>query len=513
MKKLDASLQSIPELAPLDEYNQQLGQNVHPPDWINPEPSGRYNMVVIGAGTAGLVTAAGAAGLGGKVALIERNLMGGDCLNVGCVPSKALLRAARAAADVRDAGNFGVRVPEGVTVDFAAVMERMRRLRAGISKHDSAQRFKDLGVDVFIGDAHFSGPNEVAVAGKKLVFAKACIATGARAVEPPIPGLHEAGVLTNESVFSLTELPARFAVIGAGPIGVELAQAFARLGSKVTLLEQAPQILGREDRDAAELVRQSLERDGVEIECGVKVGAARRRGDVRVLTLEHEGQTKEQEFDQVLVGVGRQPNVETLRLDVAGVAFDARKGVQVDERLRTTNRNIFAAGDVCFPYKFTHTADAMARIVIQNAMFFGRASTSALNIPWCTYTDPEIAHVGLYEQDAVEKGIEIDTFRIEMSQVDRAILESETDGFLKVHVKKGTDQILGATMVSRHAGEHISEITLAMNAAAGLAAIAKTIHPYPTQAEAIKKAADAHSRTRLTPAVKAIFDKLLAWRR
>jgi pyruvate/2-oxoglutarate dehydrogenase complex dihydrolipoamide dehydrogenase (E3) component len=507
------SLQSIPELAPLDEFNQQLGHNVHPPDWVNPEPIGRYNMVVIGAGTAGLVTAAGAAGLGGKVALIERNLMGGDCLNVGCVPSKALIRAARAAADVRDAGAFGVIVPEGVTIDFGAVMERMRRLRAGISKHDSAQRFKDLGVDVFIGDAKFSGPNEVTVAGKKLVFSKACIATGARAVQLPIPGFEEAGVLTNESVFSLTERPARLAVIGAGPIGVELAQAFARLGSKVTLLEQGGQILGREDRDAAELVQHALERDGVEILCRAKITAVRRQGHVRVLALEREGLAAEREFDRILAGVGRQPNVETLDLHLAGVDFDAKKGVQVDDRLRTTNSDVFAAGDVCFPYKFTHTADALARIVIQNALFFGRSNASALNIPWCTYSDPEIAHVGLYEHDAQEQGIELDTFRIEMNQVDRAIVESATGGFLKVHVKKGTDRIVGATMVSRHAGEHISEITIAMNAGAGLSTIAKTIHPYPTQAEAIKKAADAYSRTRLTPTVKKIFDKLLAWRR
>jgi pyruvate/2-oxoglutarate dehydrogenase complex dihydrolipoamide dehydrogenase (E3) component len=507
------SLLSIPELTPLDEYNRQLGQNVHPPDWVNPEPAGRYNMVVIGAGTAGLVTAAGTAGLGGKVALIERNLMGGDCLNVGCVPSKALIRSARAAADVRGAGEFGVRVPDGVVVDFGAVMERMRKLRAGISKHDSAQRFKELGVDVFIGDAKFSGPNELEVAGKKLAFSKACIATGARAVELPIPGLSEAGALTNESVFSLTELPARLAVIGAGPIGVELAQSFARFGSKVTLFEQARQILGREDREAAEIVERSLERDGVEMGCGAKITAVRREGEVRILVLEHDGQTTEREFDHMLVGVGRQPNVETLNLKAAGVAFDPRKGVQVDDRLRTTNSNVFAAGDVCFPYKFTHTADAMARIVIQNALFFGRSSTSALNIPWCTYSDPEIAHVGLYEHDAKQKGVELDTFRIEMRQVDRAILEGATEGFLKVHVKKGTDQILGATMVSRHAGESISEITLAMNAGAGLSTIAKTIHPYPTESEAIKKAADAYSRTRLTPTVKNIFDKLLAWRR
>lgn len=504
---------SIPELAPFDEHNQQLAENVHPSDWVNPEPASRYNMVVIGAGTAGLVTAAGTAGLGGRVAIIERNLMGGDCLNVGCVPSKALIRAARAAADVRSAGSYGVQVPAGVSVDFPAVMERMRRLRAGISKHDSAQRFKSLGVDVFIGDARFTGPNEIEVAGKKLVFSKACIATGARAVDLTIPGLREAGALTNESVFSLTELPARLAVIGAGPIGVELAQSFARFGSQVTLFEQARQILGKEDRDAAEIVQHSLERDGVEINCCAKIVSARREGDVRFLTLQHGEKTDEQEFDQILVGVGRQPNVETLNLEAAGVAFDLRQGVKVDDRLRTTNSNVFAAGDICSPYKFTHTADSMARIVIQNALFFGRSRVSALHIPWCTYSDPEIAHVGLYEHEAKEKGVEVDTFRIEMSQVDRAILEGETEGFLKVHVKKGTDQILGATMVSRHAGESISEITLAMNAGAGLATIAKTIHPYPTQTEAIKKAADAYSRTRLTPTVKTLFEKLLAWRR
>lgn len=506
-------VESIPELAPLDEHNQQLADNVHPSDWVNPEPAERYNMVVIGAGTAGLVTAAGTAGLGGKVALIERNLMGGDCLNVGCVPSKALIRAARAAADVRDAGNFGINVPDGVTVDFPAVMERMRSLRAGISKHDSAQRFKDLGVDVFIGDGKFTGPNEIEVDGKKLVFSKACIASGARAVMLPIAGLSDAEPLTNESVFSLTELPQRLAVIGAGPIGVELAQSFARFGSQVTLLERSPHILSREDPEAAAIVEQSLIRDGVEIVAEAKVTAVRREGNLRYISVEDAGQTTECEFDHVLVGVGRQPNVETLNLDAAGVAFDLRKGVQVNDRLQTTNSNVYAAGDVCSPYKFTHTADSMARIVIQNALFFGRSGTSALNIPWCTYSDPEIAHVGIYEHEAAEKGVELDTFRIEMSAVDRAILEGETDGFLKVHVKKGTDKILGATMVSRHAGESISEITLAMNSDAGLASVAKTIHPYPTQTEAIKKAADAYSRTRLTPMVKNIFEKLLAWRR
>lgn len=505
--------EAIPEARPLDEHNRELIQNTHPPDWINPEPSGRYNMVVIGGGTAGLVTAAGAAGLGAKVALIERNLLGGDCLNSGCVPSKALIRCARAYADVRDAGEFGVKVPAGLELDFGAVMERMRKLRAGISHHDSAARFKSLGIDVFIGSAAFKGADTIEVGGKTLRFAKACIATGARAAQLPIPGLAEAGALTNETVFSLTELPQRLAVIGAGPIGVELAQTFARFGSKVTLLEQRKQVLAREDRDAADIVERALIRDGVELDCCAKVKEVRREGDERIIVLEAGEGVRELRVDHILVGVGRAPNVEHMGLDAVGVEFDLRGGIKVDDQLRTTAKNVFAAGDVCFPYKFTHTADAMARIVIGNALFFKSDKTSTLTIPWCTYSDPEVAHVGLYEHEAAKRGIEIDTFRIEMSTVDRAILDGEREGFLKVHVQKGTDKILGATLVSRHAGETISEITLAMTAGAGLGTIARTIHPYPTQAEIIKKAADAYSRTRFTPRVATLFKRLLAWRR
>jgi pyruvate/2-oxoglutarate dehydrogenase complex dihydrolipoamide dehydrogenase (E3) component len=507
------SLSHIRELAPLDEHNQKLASHVHPPDWVNPEPAGRYNMVVIGAGTAGLVTAAGSAGLGAKVALIERNLMGGDCLNVGCVPSKALIRAAHAVAEVRDAGSYGVRVPDGATVDFAAVMERMRRLRAGISQVDSAERFRGLGVDVFIGDARFSGRDTIEVDGKTLRFSKACITTGARAALLPIPGLEQVGALTNETVFSLTDLPPRLAVIGAGPIGVELAQSFARFGSQVTLLEQGRQVLGREDRDAAEIIQKALLRDGVELNCCAKVVGVRREGEERILELDREGRRDELRVDQVLIGVGRAPNVDGLGLEAGGVRYDQRAGVEVDDNLRTSNRNVYAAGDVCFPYKFTHMADSLARIVIRNALFFGSAKTSTLTIPWCTYSDPEIAHVGLYEHEAEKKGIAVDTFRIEMADVDRAILEGDDEGFLKVHVKKGTDRILGATLVSRHAGETISELTLAMTAGIGLGVIAKTIHPYPTQAEVIKKAADAWNRTRLKPWIKRLFETILAWRR
>ena len=505
---------SIPALSPLDDYNQALQANVHPPDWINPTPAGRYNLVVIGGGTAGLVTAAGAAGLGARVALIERDLMGGDCLNVGCVPSKALIRSARAAADIRNATAYGIHVPDGADAAFPQAMERMRRLRAGISHHDSAARFRDLGVDVFIGEARFVRPDKVAVGDAVLTFSKACIATGARAAAPPIPGLQEAGYLTNETVFSLTQLPTRLAVIGAGPIGCEMAQTFARFGSQVTLIASDPmRILPREDPQAATRVRASLEADGVRIVGGGKTARVNVEGIDKVISLECEGTSQELRVDQILIGVGREPNVESLNLEAAGVEYDTRQGVHVDDHLRTTNKRIFAAGDVCFAYKFTHVADAMARIVIQNALFFGRAKASALTIPWCTYTAPEIAHVGLAPADADARGIKLDTFSVEMADVDRAVLDGQVQGLLKIHTKRGTDRILGATLVAEHAGEMISEITLAMTAGIGLSAIAKTIHPYPTQAEAIKKAGDAYSRTRLKPWIKVVFERLLAWQR
>ncbi len=502
-----------PPVLPDDEYNRELVGRVHPPGWANPEPAGRYNLVVIGAGTAGLVSAAGAAGLGARVALVERDFLGGDCLNVGCVPSKALIRAARAAADVRDAGAFAVEVPPGAQVDFSAVMERMRRLRASLSPNDSAQRFRGLGVDVFFGPAHFTGPDSVAVGGRTLRFRRAVIAAGARAARPDIPGLVEAGYLTNETVFSLTQLPRRLAAIGAGPIGCELAQAFARFGSEVSLIGNRLQVMPREDRDAAAIVEEAMRRDGVNLLLGAYVRRAEKQGADIVLHLERDGKPGEVRADAVLVGVGRAPNVEGLNLEAAGVAYDAKRGVTVDDRLRTTNRRVFAAGDICSRYQFTHAADAMARVAIQNALFLPTAKASALTIPWCTYTDPEVAHVGLSEAEAKKQGVEVRTFADELSHVDRAVLDGETDGFVKVHVRAGTDRIVGATIVARHAGEMISTVTLAMTAGLGLGALAKTIFPYPTQAEAIKRVADAYNRTRLRPFVKRLFEKWLAWRR
>lgn len=481
-------------------------------DWKNPKPAPRYNLVVIGAGTAGLVTAVGAAGLGAKVALVEKHFLGGDCLNVGCVPSKALIRAARAAAAVREAADFGVSVPPGAAVLFPRVMERMRRLRADISPHDSAARYRELGVDVFLGAGSFSGPDTVKVASETLRFSKAVIAAGARAAAPPIPGLDGIPFLTNETIFSLTELPLRLGIVGAGPIGCELAQCFARFGSEVYLVETEHGVLPREDRDAADLVRNALIRDGIKpLCCGRDLKLSKVQPGIR-MQIESHGQSHDLVVDQLLVAVGRAPNVEGLGLEAAGVQFD-RKGVEVNDNLRTANPRIYAAGDVCSAYQFTHAADFMARIVIQNALFRGRKRLSDLIIPWCTYTSPELAHVGLYEKQAADKGILVDTFTQQLSTVDRAILDGETEGFVRVQVRKGSDEIVGATIVAAHAGDLISEITFAMTNKLGMKKIAGTIHPYPTQAEAIRKTGDLYNRTRLTPFVKDLMHRWLAWQR
>jgi pyruvate/2-oxoglutarate dehydrogenase complex dihydrolipoamide dehydrogenase (E3) component len=500
-------------LEPLDEANAALLGHVHPDAWVNPDPDGTYNLVVIGAGPAGLVAAAGAAGLGAKVALIEKGLMGGDCLNVGCVPSKTLVRAARAAHEARRAGAFGVKAGD-VEVDFEAVMQRVREVRSGIASHDSARRYRDeLGVDVHLGAARFNGPHTVEVAGKTLRFAKAVIATGARAAEIPIPGLKEAGYLTNESVFNLRARPRRLAVIGTGPIGCELAQAFARLGSEVHLIDIAKQVLGREDADAAAIVGRSLEADGVQLHFEAKTAGVERTAQGKRLKLETPAGPRELEVDEILLGVGRSPNVEGLGLEAAGVGY-GKQGISVDDHLQTSNPRIFAAGDVCMALKFTHAADFAARIVIQNALFPGKKrKLSSLLVPWCTYTDPEIAHVGLYEHEAAAKGLVLDTYIKRLADNDRAKAEGDAEGFVKVHTLKGSDKIVGATIVAAHAGEMIGELCLAIQNKLGLGAVASTILPYPTQAEAIRQAGDLYDRTRLKPWVKVLFQRWFRWTR
>jgi pyruvate/2-oxoglutarate dehydrogenase complex dihydrolipoamide dehydrogenase (E3) component/uncharacterized membrane protein YdjX (TVP38/TMEM64 family) len=506
---------AVPEVRPLDIHNKALIANVRPPDWVNPEPALRYNLVVIGGGTAGLVTAAGAAGLGAKVALVERHLLGGDCLNYGCVPSKAIIRSSRVAADLRDAGRFGIKVPEPMAVDFPAVMERMRKIRAGLSGHDSARRLRDLGVEVFLGEASFSGPDTVEVAGQTLRFKKAVIATGGRAVRPALPGLVEAGYLTNETVFSLTERPRRLLVMGGGPIGCEFAQALQRLGCQVALLHKYNRILNKEDADVAELMQTVFGREGINLILNATPLRVSQTPTGKLVYYESAGQNSAIEVDEILIGAGRATNVEGLNLEAAGVDYEAGKGrgVLVNDKLQTTNPDIYAAGDICLPYQFTHLADAAARIVIQNALFFGRKKLSALTIPWCTYTDPEVAHVGLSEEGAHKQGIAVQTFVKPLSEVDRAIVDGAEEGFVKIHVKQGSDKILGATIVARQAGEMISEVTAAMVGNIGLGTLAAIIHPYPTQAEAIRQTGDLYNRTRLTPGLKRLFTRYLAWRR
>lgn len=343
-------------------------------------------------------------------------------------------------------------------------------------------------------------------------YRRAVMEVTARAAAPPIPGLKEVPYLTNETLFSLTELPKRLGIIGAGPIGCEMAQSFARFGSEVFLVEAAEGILPREDRDASELVRAAMERDGVRILCcgkDLKVSTSAAGIHLRV---DSPSKGYDVPVDQLLVAVGRAPNVEGLGLETVDVQFD-KKGVKVNDRLQTTNPRIYACGDICSPYQFTHAADFMARIVIQNALFKGRAKASSLIIPWATYTSPEVAHVGLYEKDAKAQGIEVDTFTQELSRVDRAILDSETEGFVRVHVRKGTDEIVGATVVAAHAGDLIGELTLAMKGKLGLKTIGATIHPYPTQAEAIRRTGNLYNRTRLTPFVKNLMQRWLAWQR
>lgn len=499
-------------IVPDDAHNRRLVENVHPPQWVNPSPRGRYNLVVVGAGTAGLVSAAGAAALGAKVALIEKHLMGGDCTNYGCVPSKALIRSARAVFSVREAPEFGVNPCGSAEADFSRVMERMRRLRAEISANDSAQRFSGLGADVYFGAARFVGRNEIAVGETTLSFSKAMIAAGGRPAKPPIPGLKEAGYHTNETVFSLEKLPRSLLVIGGGPIGCELAQMFRRLGSKVVIVTRGKRLLPRDDADAAAILKRQFEHEGILMIFGARIFRAETAEGLKQLVYDVGRGEERVSGSEILAAVGRRPNVDGLNLDAAGVESN-EQGVVVDDRLRTSNPDIYAAGDVCSSYKFTHAAEAMARVALQNALFFGRKKMSDLVIPWCTYTDPEIAHVGLTESESHKRGPEVATFAKELAEVDRAILDGETAGYLRLYMNRSDGRLLGATLVGSHAGESIGEAVLAMTRRLKVGDLSGVIHPYPTQAEAIKRAADLQYRSRLKPWMRNLLQKYFAYRR
>lgn len=500
------------QLSPDDEFNRRLVQNTHPTGWRNPQPRGRYNLVAIGGGAAGLVSAAGTAGLGGRAALVERALLGGDCLVHGCVPSKALLRAARCAFEVKQAGRFGVVGAEHARVDFAAVMQRMRSLRADISQHDAAQRFAELGVDVYLGQAQFIGPDALTVAGQRLEFRRAVIATGGQPAVPEIPGLAETGFLTNETIFSLTALPPRLIVMGAGPVGCELAQALARFGSQVHLLARSGRILVKEEPQAAEVVERQLAREGVQLHLGVRYVSAARRNDAVELTVARAGKETTLTGDALLVAVGRRPNLTGLGLEAASVRF-TEQGVAVDDFLRTSNPRIFAAGDVCGLQQFTHAADTMARLVIRNSLFHGRQRWSRQWIPRCTYTAPEVAALGLTASQAADEGVAIDSYHVELARVDRAVLDDNTEGFVVVHTRRGTDQVVGGTIVAPHAGEMIGELALLASNRLPLGALAAVTHCYPTLVEAFKQISDQYQRTRLSPRAAEWLRRWLAWTR
>ena len=499
---------TAPLIEPADAHNARLLDHVHPPAWRNPAPASKYDLVVIGGGTAGLVSATAAAGLGGRVAHVERGLLGGACLNVGCVPSKALLRSARAVLEVKEARRVGVDTldPE---VDFPRVMARLRERRAAIGAQDAAARFASLGIDVFLGEAHFVGRTAVNVGDTRLVFRRAVIATGGRPSLPPVPGLKDVPHLTNETLFTLTARPDRLLVIGAGPIGCEMAQAFALLGSRVTLLDIARQVMPREDPDAAAIVQRQLAAAGIVLELGVTLREARQtNGGVMVSFERTAGEAAryaEAWGDAILVSAGRAPNTEELNLHAAGVEQNSG-GVVVNDRLQTTNPRIFAAGDVCSRFKFTHAADAMARVVVQNALFFGRKRASALVIPWCTYTFPEVAHVGLSADEAAARGAE--TLTIPLSDVDRAVIDEATGGFVRVHHVRGRP--VGCTIVAPHAGDLIGLMSYVMKTGGTLADLSSTVFPYPTVTEAFRKAGDAYRRAALTPRIRAWLERYFA---
>lgn len=493
-------------LSPFDGANAELLRNVAPSGWNNPTPKNRYHVVVIGAGTAGLVSAAIAAGLGARVALVERHMFGGDCLNFGCVPSKAVIRAARAWHDARTAArDFGGPAVAG-DGDFGAVMARMRSLRAHLSDVDSVARFAGLGVDVFIGEGAFTGADTLTVGGATLRFRRAIIATGARAARPPIPGLSDTPYDTNESIFSLTERPERMVVIGGGPIGTELAQSFARFGTEVTLVHADPRVLPREDADAAAIVARSLAADGVRVMNGARIASVGHAEGTFAVELAGEHGSSVLHADRLLVATGRTPNIERLGLEAAGVET-TRAGVKVNDRYQTSNRRIYAIGDVASALQFTHVADAQARRAVANALFFGMGGggNRDLVVPRVTYTSPEVAHVGATPDEAQARGQAVEVLRVDLTANDRSVLEGDDAGFLKVYLARGTDRIVGATLVAAHAGEMIGELGVAITHGLGLGKVGATIHAYPTQSDVFRRAADTWRRRKLTSSAKTLF--------
>lgn len=476
----------------------------------------RYNIIVIGAGSGGLVVAAGAAGLGARVALIEKHKMGGDCLNYGCVPSKAFLKTSKVAHGVRTAARFAINtgLDELPRQDIKAAMDYVRSTQAHIAPHDSVERFTGLGVEVKPGAGKLRSAHEVEVEGTgEVIWGRhIVISTGSRARIPDIPGLREAGFLTNETVFEVSALPSRLMVMGGGPIGAELGQAFARLGAQVTTVSSTPHMLPKEDPDVAAVLVRQYRQEGVTVLDASRATAVSLQGREKHVTVQTPDGDRVIPVDEILVSTGRQPNVEGLNLEAAGVTYDGR-GVRTDERCRTIVPSIWAIGDVAGSYQFTHWAGYQARVVIRNTLFPLTVKCDYSTVPWVTFTDPEVGRVGLSEEEANKKGMAYDVYTVKFENVDRAVCDGEMEGFAKALTEKGTGKILGAAIVHPHAGDLIAELALAKKNGLTLDKLSGTIHTYPTLSEVNRALGDAYVRTGLTPSRKNLLTNIYAWLR
>ena len=484
-------------------------------DWKKPRRFER-NLVVIGGGSAGLVTAYIAAAVKAKVTLIEKHRMGGDCLNTGCVPSKALIRSAKFLSQLARAKEFGVREARA-EFDFADVMERVQRVVQAVEPHDSVERYTGLGVEVIEGAAKLVSPWEVEVvrhdgATQRLTTRSIVIAAGGRPFVPPVPGLDAVGYLTSDTVWELRELPRRLLVLGGGPIGSELAQAFARFGAQVTQIQQGPRILNREDPEVSELVAARFRAEGIDVRTGHKAKQFVVENGEKILIAEHADGDVRIPFDAVLLAVGRVANLQGYGLEELGVK--ASRTIETNAFLQTNYPNIYAAGDVAGPFQFTHTAAHQAWYAAVNALFdpFKKFRVDYSVIPWATFVDPEVARVGLNEQEAKEQGIAYEVSRYDLDDLDRAIVDGETHGFVKVLTVPGRDKILGVTLVGEHAGDLIAEFVLAMKHGIGLNKILGTLHIYPTLAEANKYAAGVWKKAHAPQALLRWVERFHAWR-
>jgi pyruvate/2-oxoglutarate dehydrogenase complex dihydrolipoamide dehydrogenase (E3) component len=481
---------SPPQSDPADQ--DDFLRRVRPAAWKNPVPKSVYDLVILGGGPAGLAAAESVIRQGRSVALVERFRLGGNSLNAGSIPSKAIIGTARLFAAMRDGEEYGAPSSSKPPTDFAAVMARMRRIRTRIAEYHSIDRCRAQGIDVFFADARFVAPNAVLAGDARLFFKKAIVATGARPRPSNIPGLGQVGYLTSETIFDLDELPPRLGVIGGGPLGCELAQAFCRLGSRVTILQNEPKFLPTEERDAADLLSMSLSRDGVETRLNTTVAGARMANGAKLIDAVNDDLKYCIPVDEILLSIGRVPNVEDVGLKAAGIECDATQGIKIDDFLRTTNIDVYAAGDVCEAFKFTNVAEASARLAAQNALGGKAERQSHLTIPWCTYCYPEVAHIGVGIREAGARAISIKSYTVMMHDVDRAITDGQDDGFVKIYVREGTDTIIGATIVAARASEMINEMSVIMSAGIGMRQLANILHTYPAQSGAIRLAAAAY---------------------